>query len=140
MARVTVEDCIRLVPNRFDLVLMAAQRAKELASGAMLTVERDRDKNPVVALREIAEKTVSLDGLKEAIIKGMQKNLSVDESEEGLESLLAEDQQAASYQEAVSSDFAEQAEEAGFSTGEDEEEAEETDEPAFDDDEDEDAA
>jgi DNA-directed RNA polymerase subunit omega len=115
MARVTVEDCVKLVPNRFDLVLMAAQRAKELASGAMLTVERDRDKNPVVALREIAEKTVPLENLREAIIKGMQKNILADESEEGLESLLADDQQqAVVYQDSMDADFAANSEEAGF--------------------------
>ena len=61
MARVTVEDCVRLVPNRFDLVLMAAQRAREISSGAALTVDRDNDKNPVVALREIADETIDLD-------------------------------------------------------------------------------
>ena len=64
MARVTVEDCVVKVPNRFDLVLLAAQRAREIASGAPLTVERDDDKNPVIALREIAEETVALDHLR----------------------------------------------------------------------------
>ena len=63
MARVTVEDCVLRVPNRFELVMLAAQRARDVSSGAELTVDRDRDKNPVVALREIAEKTVELEGL-----------------------------------------------------------------------------
>ena len=65
MARVTVEDCVVKVPNRFDLVLLAAQRAREIASGAPLTVERDDDKNPVIALREVAEETIALDSLRE---------------------------------------------------------------------------
>ena len=73
MARVTVEDCIEIVPNRFDLVLLAARRAREIASGAAVTVPRDNDKNPVVALREIAERTVDTGVLKESIIKSMQR-------------------------------------------------------------------
>jgi DNA-directed RNA polymerase subunit omega len=93
MARVTVEDCIQLVPNRFELVTVAAQRAKELSSGAMLTVERDRDKNPVVALREIAEQNISPDVLRETIIRGLQKNLPSEDNEEDLESILAQDQE-----------------------------------------------
>ena len=93
MARVTVEDCIQLVPNRFELVTVAAQRAKELSAGAMLTVDRDRDKNPVVALREIAEQNISPDVLRETIIRGLQKNLPVEDSEEDLESILAQDQE-----------------------------------------------
>jgi len=82
MARVTVEDCILQVPNRFELVLVAAQRARDIASGGRLTVERDNDKNPVVALREIAEETVPLDGLQNALIQGLQKHVEVDEPEE----------------------------------------------------------
>ncbi len=93
MARVTVEDCIQLVPNRFELVTVAAQRAKELSAGAMLTVDRDRDKNPVVALREIAEQNISPDVLRETIIRNMQKNLPVEDNEEDLESILAQDQE-----------------------------------------------
>lgn len=73
MARVTVEDCIEKVPNRFDLVLMAAQRARQISGGAELTIDRDRDKNPVVALREIAEGTVQPDLLSERVILGMMK-------------------------------------------------------------------
>lgn len=81
MARVTVEDCILQVPNRFELVLVAAQRARDVASGARLTVDRDNDKNPVVALREVAELTVSLDGLRNALVSGLQRHVDVDEPE-----------------------------------------------------------
>ncbi|MCC2977719.1 DNA-directed RNA polymerase subunit omega [Sphingomonas sp. PL-96] len=80
MARVTVEDCVDKIPNRFDLVLMAAQRARQISGGAELTLERDRDKNPVVALREIAEETVRPDVLKESVITGMQK-VQIDDEE-----------------------------------------------------------
>ncbi|MFZ3483101.1 DNA-directed RNA polymerase subunit omega [Sphingomonas sp. 3-13AW] len=80
MARVTVEDCVDKIPNRFDLVLMAAQRARQISGGAELTLDRDRDKNPVVALREIAEETVRPDHLKEAVITGMQK-VQIDDEE-----------------------------------------------------------
>jgi DNA-directed RNA polymerase subunit omega len=73
MARVTVEDCVDKVSNRFDLVLFAAQRARQISGGAELTIDRDRDKNPVVALREIAEETVTPTGLKEAAVSNLQK-------------------------------------------------------------------
>jgi DNA-directed RNA polymerase subunit omega len=73
MARVTVEDCVDKVPNRFDLVLFAAQRARQISGGADLTIDRDRDKNPVVALREIAEQTVKPRELEEALISGLQR-------------------------------------------------------------------
>ena len=73
MARVTVEDCILKVPNRFELVLLAAQRAKNISAGAPLTVEQDRDKNPVIALREIAEETINLSELENTLVTGMQK-------------------------------------------------------------------
>lgn len=82
MARVTVEDCVLKIPNRFELVLIAGQRARDVSAGAKLTVERDNDKNPVVALREIAEETVSLDGLQNALIQSLQKHVEVDEPEE----------------------------------------------------------
>ena len=82
MARVTVEDCVVKVPNRFELVLLAAQRAREITSGAPLSVERDDDKNPVVALREIAEDTIQLDHLEDALVRGMQKHVEIDEPEE----------------------------------------------------------
>ena len=81
MARVTVEDCVDKVPNRFDLVLLAAQRAREISGGAELTIDRDRDKNPVVALREIAEQTIRPAELYEAVVTNLQKILPDDEDE-----------------------------------------------------------
>ena len=102
MARVTVEDCVVRVPNRFDLVMVAAQRAREISAGALLTIERDNDKNPVVALREIADATVNTDDLSNSVVTGLQKHVENDEPEEegqgfGVgagEDLLAEMQQA----------------------------------------------
>jgi DNA-directed RNA polymerase subunit omega len=82
MARVTVEDCVLKVPNRFELVLLAAQRARDILSGAPLTVDRDNDKGPVVALREIADVTIPLDTLQNNVIKSMQKHVEIDEPEE----------------------------------------------------------
>jgi DNA-directed RNA polymerase subunit omega len=81
MARVTVEDCIDKVENRFDLVLLAGHRARMLSSGAPITLERDNDKNPVVALREIADETISPGDLKEDLIHSLQKYVEVDEPE-----------------------------------------------------------
>jgi DNA-directed RNA polymerase subunit omega len=81
MARVTVEDCIEKVDNRFDLVLLASHRARMISSGAPLTVDRDRDKNPVVALREIADSSISPEDLKEDLIHSLQKHVDVDEPE-----------------------------------------------------------
>jgi DNA-directed RNA polymerase subunit omega len=81
MARVTVEDCVDKIPNRFDLVLLAAQRAREISGGAELTIDRDRDKNPVVALREIAEETVRPRQLHESVVQGLQRVLPEDEEE-----------------------------------------------------------
>jgi DNA-directed RNA polymerase subunit omega len=89
MARVTVEDCITKVPNRFDLVALAAQRARAISAGSTLTVERDDDRNPVVALREIAEETVDFDELEDTIIKSLQKHVEIDEPEEEEMDLLA---------------------------------------------------
>ena len=82
MARVTVEDCVERIPNRFDLVMLAAQRSRDISSGAPLTLDRDNDKNPVVALREIADETVDLTTLGESLIQSMQKQVEVDEPEE----------------------------------------------------------
>ena len=82
MARVTVEDCIDKIPNRFELVLLSSQRAREIGSGAALTVDRDRDKNSVVSLREIADQTISLDALKEELIKSYQKVIEIEEDED----------------------------------------------------------
>jgi DNA-directed RNA polymerase subunit omega len=81
MARVTVEDCIDKVQNRFDLVLLAGHRARLISSGSQITVERDNDKNPVVALREIAETTISPDDLREELVHSLQKYVEVDEPE-----------------------------------------------------------
>ena len=81
MARVTVEDCVLKIPNRFDLVMLSAQRAREIAAGGSLTVERDNDKNPVVALREIAETTVKPNELEEAIVTSLQR-VRIDEEDE----------------------------------------------------------
>ena len=81
MARVTVEDCIDKVDNRFELVLLASHRARMISSGAQLTIDRDNDKNPVVALREIADQTVQPDDLKEDLIHSLQKYVEVDEPE-----------------------------------------------------------
>ena len=81
MARVTVEDCIDKVENRFDLVLMASHRARLISSGVPITVDRDKDKNPVVALREIAETRLSPDDLREDLIHSLQKHVEVDEPE-----------------------------------------------------------
>ena len=115
MARVTVEDCVLKVPNRFDLVMVAAQRAREVSAGALLTIERDNDKNPVVALREIADGTVNLGELSNAVVTGLQKHVENDEPEEegqgfGVaagEDLLAEMQQAQiSEEEAEDADMA----------------------------------
>jgi DNA-directed RNA polymerase subunit omega len=88
MARVTVEDCVDKVPNRFDLVMMAAHRAREISSGSPLTVGRDRDKNPVVALREIAEETIPVEDLRERAIEALQRQNEVDEPEEDKMSVL----------------------------------------------------
>ena len=91
MARVTVEDCVTKVPNRFELVLVAAQRARDISSGAPLTIERDHDKNPVVALREIADSTVEVDHLQNALVTGLQKQAEIDEPEEDRELSLADE-------------------------------------------------
>ncbi len=79
MARITVEDCVLKIPNRFDLVLVAAQRARDISAGAALTLDRDNDKNPVVSLREIAEDKVDLDALRQAVVQGLQRHVEQDE-------------------------------------------------------------
>ncbi len=89
MARVTVEDCVERVPNRFELVMLAAQRARELSVGAELTVERDNDKNPVIALREIADRTIQPEDLEDELIRGMQRHADTDDPEEEAAELLA---------------------------------------------------
>ena len=90
MARVTIEDCIDKLPNRFELVLLAAHRARLVSQGAPLTVDRDRDKDPVVALREIASETINKDDLREEYIHAMQKHVEVDEPEDGEVPLIAQ--------------------------------------------------
>jgi DNA-directed RNA polymerase subunit omega len=81
MARVTVEDCVDKIPNRFELILIAANRARGIRSGSAITIERENDKDPVVALREIAEKTISADDMRERLIHSIQKQVEVDEPE-----------------------------------------------------------
>lgn len=88
MARVTVEDCVDKVPNRFELVMLAAHRAREISAGAEITVDRDNDKNPVVSLREIAEETQSADELRERLVESNQSQIEVDEPEEDQMALL----------------------------------------------------
>ena len=88
MARVTVEDCVDKVPNRFERVMLASHRAREIAAGAAITVERDNDKNPVVSLREIAEETQGADDLRERMIESHQTQIEVDEPEEDAMALL----------------------------------------------------
>ena len=93
MARVTVEDCVDKIPNRFDLVLVAGQRSRQISAGEELTIDRDNDKNPVVALREIADTTVDNDELRESIIRSMQRHVEQDEPEEDEMALLMANEQ-----------------------------------------------
>ncbi len=126
MARVTVEDCVVKIPNRFDLVMTAAQRAREIASGASITLDRDtdtnpvvvaiegdrdNDKNPVVALREIAEESVNLAGLMESLVKGLQRQVEVDEPEEEILEVMADEQALAQAMMAGAAQAAEAADE-----------------------------
>ena len=90
MARVTVEDCIDKIPNRFELVLLAAHRGRMISQGAPLTVDRDNDKNPVVALREVADQTIRADDLREDYVHSLQKHVEVDEPEESETPLLGQ--------------------------------------------------
>ncbi|MGE0701722.1 MAG: DNA-directed RNA polymerase subunit omega [Hyphomicrobiaceae bacterium] len=91
MARVTVEDCVDKVPNRFELVLLAAHRARAIANGSAITIEPENDKNPVLALREIADETVVPDDMRESLIHSIQKNVEVDEPEAGSAPMLTTD-------------------------------------------------
>lgn len=107
MARVTVEDCILKIPNRFELILTASQRAREIGSGAPLMVERDNDKNPVVSLREIADTDISLEALRESLIKNHQKVIEIEEDEEDIIDVMeGENEWAAVANEAVESEMA----------------------------------
>jgi DNA-directed RNA polymerase subunit omega len=94
MARVTVEDCVDKVPNRFELVLLAAHRARSIANGSAITVDPDNDKNPVVALREIAERTVPPEDMRESLIHSIQKNVEVDEPEAAAAPVLPQDRRS----------------------------------------------
>jgi DNA-directed RNA polymerase subunit omega len=92
MARITVEDCVLKVPNRFELVMLAAQRARDVSAGAPLAVERDNDKNPVVALREIAEGEVELDHLRYELIHGLRRHVEIEDRPEDTLMMAFEDQ------------------------------------------------
>jgi DNA-directed RNA polymerase subunit omega len=121
MARVTVEDCVVKIPNRFELVMLSSQRAREIGAGAALLVERDNDKNPVVSLREIADTDMSLDNLRESLVKNHQKVVEVEEDEdEILDVMEGEADWAQVAVNSAESEFAEQ----GLSEG--------TEEPADD--------
>jgi DNA-directed RNA polymerase subunit omega len=113
MARVTVEDCVLKIPNRFELVMMAAQRARDVATGASLSIDRDNDKNPVVALREIADETIGLDELRNALIKGHQKVVEADEPEDDIVELMAGEQAWAQQMSMGDDDLAGEGEEIG---------------------------
>ena len=102
MARVTVEDCIDKIPNRYELLMVAAQRAKDISSGSPLTVDRDNDKNSVVALREIAEETVSIEELQRSLVMGLQKYVEVEEPEEEELEILAAERELADLDEQFS--------------------------------------
>jgi DNA-directed RNA polymerase subunit omega len=122
MARVTVEDCVLQIPNRFELVMLAAQRARDISAGASLSLERDNDKNPVVALREIADQTIELDALKNALVKGLQKHVEIDEPEEEVADFI--EGEAALTADIVRADAAEALSEDEDEAGEEEEIAE----------------
>ncbi|MDP7142972.1 MAG: DNA-directed RNA polymerase subunit omega [Alphaproteobacteria bacterium] len=92
MARVTVEDCVEKIDNRFELVMLASQRARKIGSGAPLLVDRDNDKNPVISLREIAEEKVSVEDLKEELIKSYQRVIEMDDSEDVIDSMEGEEE------------------------------------------------
>lgn len=127
MARVTVEDCILKVPNRFELILAASQRAREIGSGAALMVDRDNDKNPVVALREIADTDISIASLNESLIKNHQKVIEIEEDEEEVIDIMeGENEWAAVANEAAESEMAG----AGLSEDFGDDEAETTEEVA----------
>jgi len=104
MARVTVEDCIEKVPNRFELVMVASQRVRDINTGAQITLDRDRDKNPVVALREIAEHTIDIDELKDGLVKRNQRLfMTAEETEEHVDVIEGEEAWASMAREALES-------------------------------------
>lgn len=92
MARVTVEDCVEKVQNRFELVMLASQRARKISSGGALTLDRDNDKNPVIALREIAAGTILVDNLKEELIRSNQRVIEMDDGEDIIDKMDGEDE------------------------------------------------
>lgn len=102
MARVTVEDCIDKIPNRYELLMVAAQRAKDISSGSPLTIDRDNDKNSVVALREIAEETISIEELQRSLVMGLQKFVEVEEPEEEELEIMAAERELADLDEQFS--------------------------------------
>jgi DNA-directed RNA polymerase subunit omega len=105
MARVTVEDCVDKVSNRFELVLLAAHRARAIAHGSAITIDPDNDKNPVLALREIADETIAPDDMRESLIHSIQKNVEVDEPEAGSAPLLTTDRRPTLGRDDQSSDM-----------------------------------
>ena len=102
MARVTVEDCVDKIPNRYELLMVAAQRAKDISSGAPIMVARDNDKNPVIALREIAEEKVSIEELQKSLVMGLQKYVEVEEPEEEELEIMAAEKELADLDEQFS--------------------------------------
>lgn len=102
MARVTVEDCIDKIPNRYELLMVASQRAKDIAAGSSITVSRDNDKNAVIALREIADETVSIEELQKSLVMGLQKYVEVEEPEEEELEILAAEKELADLDEQFS--------------------------------------
>jgi DNA-directed RNA polymerase subunit omega len=94
MARVTVEDCVDKIPNRFELVLLAAHRARAITNGSTITIDSENDKNPVIALREIAERTIPAEDMRESLIHSIQKNVEVDEPEAGAAPILVQERRA----------------------------------------------
>lgn len=104
MARVTVEDCVVRIPNRFELVMLAAQRAREISAGSPLTVEKDNDKNPVIALREIADDSLVLENLRQSLIQGLQRQVESEEPQDDAMELLAQDRDIAGVPEEATLD------------------------------------
>ena len=102
MARVKVEDCVEKIPNRYELLMVAAQRAKDISAGAPITVSKDNDKNPVIALREIAEGTVNIEELQKSLVLGLQKYVEVEEPEEEELEILAAEKELADLDEQFS--------------------------------------
>ena len=94
MARVTVEDCVDKIPNRFEIVLLAAHRARAIANGSAITIDPDKDKNPVIALREIAERTIPAEDLREGLIHSIQNNVEVDEPEAAAAPVITHDRRS----------------------------------------------